>query len=209
MVWTWSRPYCLCHRPYTLAHTKGFGSHILHIYVCLLLCFMLVLASLVLGFATLDALHGRVVTSNAHEALFGCNHLGCITMMLVASCIPFRFSALCDDMLAMLVCATHWLYMHIYTLAYMSMHEYCLLASMLSILQHNEVMDIKSKPKFVPHEHHLLFLFFFVCFFTCLLTFLLCLPCLSRSSVFMPLHELFASFHSITCLLVSCLCICT
>ena len=35
----------------------------------------------------------------------------------------FPFSALYDNMLAMLVCATHWLY----TLAYMFMHESCLL----------------------------------------------------------------------------------
>ena len=33
----------------------------LHVYVCLLLCFMPVIASLVLGFATLDALNGFVV----------------------------------------------------------------------------------------------------------------------------------------------------
>ena len=59
---------------------------------------------------------------DSHEALFGCNHLGCITMMPVASCIPFPFSALCDNMLTMLACATRWLYLHLYMLAYMSMH---------------------------------------------------------------------------------------
>ena len=48
-------------------------------------------------------------------------------MMLVASCIPFLLSALCNDMLAMLVCATRWLSMHLYTIAYMSMHEFYLL----------------------------------------------------------------------------------
>ena len=37
------------------------------------------------------------------------------------------FSPPCDDMLAMLVCATRWLYMHLYTLAYTSMQESCLL----------------------------------------------------------------------------------
>ena len=30
-------------------------------------------------------------------------------------------------MLTMLVCAIYWLYMHLYTLAYMNMHESCLL----------------------------------------------------------------------------------
>ena len=37
------------------------------------------------------------------------------------------FSVLCDDMLAMLVRATHWLSMHLYMLAYMFMHKSCLL----------------------------------------------------------------------------------
>ena len=32
MVRTQSRPYGLCHRPYTLAHIKGFGSPVLHVY---------------------------------------------------------------------------------------------------------------------------------------------------------------------------------
>ena len=47
--------------------------------------------------------------------------------MPIVSCIPFPFSASCDNMLTMLVCATLWLYMHLYTLAYMFMHESCLL----------------------------------------------------------------------------------
>ena len=47
MVRTRSRPYGLCHRPYTKAHIKGFGSSYLHVYACLLLCFMLMLTSLV------------------------------------------------------------------------------------------------------------------------------------------------------------------
>ena len=57
---------------------------------------------------------GCVVTSDAHEALFECNHLGCIAMMPIASCIPFPFFTLCDNMLTMLVCATHWLSLHRY-----------------------------------------------------------------------------------------------
>ena len=48
-------------------------------------------------------------------------------MILVALCIPFPSSALCDDMLTMLACATRWLFVHLYRLAYMSMHEFCLL----------------------------------------------------------------------------------
>ena len=68
-----------------------------------------------------------LVTSDTHEALFGCNHLGCIFGCRVTSCIPLPFSALCNDMLAMLVRATRWLSLHLYMLAYMFMHESCLL----------------------------------------------------------------------------------
>ena len=56
-----SRPYGLFHRPYTLVHIKGFGSPIFHVCACLLLCFMLVLVSLVLGFTMFGALSGFVV----------------------------------------------------------------------------------------------------------------------------------------------------
>ena len=115
--------------------SKGLDHPYLHVYPSLLLCSMLVIASLVLGFATLGTLSGFggcVVTSNAHEALFGCNHLGCITMMLVALCVPFSFSAPYDAMLTMLICAIRWLSMHLYTLAYMFMHESCLLLCQIS-----------------------------------------------------------------------------
>ena len=60
VVRTRSRTCGLCHCSYTKAHIKGFGSPIFHVYACLLLCFMIVLASLVLGFAMLDALNGFV-----------------------------------------------------------------------------------------------------------------------------------------------------
>ena len=48
-------------------------------------------------------------------------------MMPVASCTTFSFFAPCDDMLTMLICATCWLYMHLYTLSYMPMRESYLL----------------------------------------------------------------------------------
>ena len=57
LVRTWFWPYGLCHRPYTLAHIKGFGSPILHVYACFLLCFILVLASLILGLAMFGTFH--------------------------------------------------------------------------------------------------------------------------------------------------------
>ena len=41
-----------------------------------------------------------MVTFDAHNALFGCCHLGCIAMMLVASSTPIPFSASCNDCLS-------------------------------------------------------------------------------------------------------------
>ena len=52
-------------------------------------------------------------------------------MTAVASCTPFPLFAPCDDMIAMLVCATRWLSMHLCMLAHMSMYESCLLVCRL------------------------------------------------------------------------------
>ena len=46
--------------------------------------------------------------------------------MLVCFMHTLPFSTPCDNMLAMLVCTTCWLSMHLYMLAYMFMHESCL-----------------------------------------------------------------------------------
>ena len=119
----------LCHRPCPLAHIKWFGSS-LSACLCLLIS---MLACVSLSCSRLchvwhpQRVCSCMVTSDAYEALSGCNHLGSIATMSVALCIPFPFSAPCDDMLTMLVCATRWLYMHLCTLAYISMHESCLL----------------------------------------------------------------------------------
>ena len=95
------------------------------LYACLLLCFMLVLASLDLGFATLDALSGFVVVW-LHPTPMR-HFLGVTTweVSLDAGLLHAypSFSAPCDDMLAMLVCTTCWFSMHLYTLAFISIHE--------------------------------------------------------------------------------------
>ena len=70
---------------------------------------------------------GCVVTFDAYEAMFRCNQLRCVSECLVALRIPFPFFTPCDDMHTILVCITRWLSMHLHTLAYMSMHESCLL----------------------------------------------------------------------------------
>ena len=93
------------------------------------------------------------------------------------------------------VCSHHLLAFYASLHACSHVHAWVLLASVLSMLQHNEVMDIRSKPTFVPCEHHLLFIFLLVCLLACLLAFLfLFLPCLLCLSALYLFHMLFASF---------------
>ena len=147
-------------------------------------------------------------TSDAHEALFGCNHLGCITTMPVASCTPFPLSAPCDDMLTMLVCATRWLSMHLYMLAHMSMHESCLLVC-------RPYFNIMKLRTFDPNLHFSLVDTNF-CLLSCLFAFSLVflLSCFFACHVYHAylLYAFFiCSMHlflSIVCLLVSCSCLC-
>ena len=51
--------------------------------------------------------------------------------------------------------------------ACLHVHAWVLLANVSSMLQHNEVMDIWSKPTFVPRRHHPLFVFLLVCLRAC------------------------------------------
>ena len=144
-------------------------------------------------------------------------------MMLVASCIPFPFFALCDDMLIMLVSTTHWLSLPHYTLTYMSMHESCLL---MCHPYFNTMKSWTSDPnlRLSLHGHHLLIACFLDCLFACLPScFLVCLfilwlvmsPAICYAYHVYHACLLYASFTclthlflSIACLLVSCSCLC-
>ena len=97
--------------------------------LCLLLCFMLVLASLVLGFAMLDALRGLDLVWLHPTPMRPCLDVTIWEASLDVGSLRAYSSlpASCDATLTMLVCATRWLSMHLYTPAYMSMHEPCLL----------------------------------------------------------------------------------
>ena len=147
-------------------------------------------------------LYGCVVTSNAHEVLFRCNHLGCITMMLVASCIPFPLFHFVQ-WYACHACLCHPLALYASLHTCLHVHAWFLLASVLSMLQHNEVMDIRFKPTFVPCGHHLLFVFLLVCllsYYACPVyhvhlfysfSYTLCIfffHCLSAGFLSLPLH---------------------
>ena len=146
---------------------------------------MLVFASLVLGFATLDALSEFVVVRL--HSLFGCNHLGCIAMVPVASCIPFPFSTSCDAMLTMLVYATCWLSLHLYMLAYMSMHGSCLLVC-------RPCFNTMKLWTFDPNLHLSFANTTFVCF----------LACLPSTTCWLSLHLYMLAYMSMhgSCLLV-------
>ena len=110
------------------------------------------------------------------------------------------FSAPLDAMLTMLICATRWLFMHLYTLAYMFMHKSCLL---VCCPYFNTMKSWISNPNLhlSPHGHHLLFALF-VRFLVHLLILLLvmspatCYACFACMLVcFMPIaHYLHISF---------------
>ena len=51
--------FVIVHTPWPIS--KGLDHPYFHVYACLLLCFMLVLDSLVLGFATFDTFSGYVI----------------------------------------------------------------------------------------------------------------------------------------------------
>ena len=168
-----------------------------------------------------------MVTSDAHEALFGCNHSGCIFECRVTPCVPFPIFAPRDDMFAMLVCATHWLFMHLYMPAYMSMCGSCLLVCRLCFNtmklwtpDPNLHLSLAGTTYYLPF---CLFVIFLVCLLVCSLScFMVCLlffrlpcllpyamlPCLSCLSALCLFRIFYASFPSIACLLVSCLCLC-
>ena len=203
MVRTRSRRYGLFHRPYTKAHIKGFGSPYLHVYASLLLCFMLVLASLVLGFAMFDALNGFVVMWLHPTLMRPCLD---VTIWDASSwCWLLRaylsHFLLCAMIYAYHACLHYPLAFYASLPACLHIYAWVLLASVLSTLQHNEVMEIRSKPTFVPCGHHLLFAFLLVSLLACLLAFLvLRLPCLSCLVVLRLFHMLFApfSFHCLS-----------
>ena len=117
-------------------------------------------------------------------------------------------------------CLCHMLDFLLCLHACLHVHAWILSASVLSKPQHNEVMDIWSKPTFVPCGYHLLFAIL-LCLFFCLPAFsFVCASCLSyrlplamlaMSIIFIclcPFHMLSVSFPPSACLLVSCLCLC-
>ena len=133
-----------------------------------------------------------------------------------AGCFVHTFPLFCSmRCYAYHVCLCHQLAFYPSLHACLHVHAWVLLASVSSILQHNEAIDIRSKPTFFFCGQHLLFAILLVCLLSCLLaclfTFLLsclfvylmahlischmlCLPCLSCLSTLCLFHMLFASF---------------
>ena len=185
--------------------SKGLDHPYLHVYPCSLLWFMFVLASLVLRFATLDALSRFVVVWLHSTPMRLCSDVTIWDAspwcrLLCAYLSPFSFHAMvCLPCLFVssigLIC--------IFT-CLLTCHAWVLLARVSSMLQHNEVMDIQSKPTFVHRGHHLLFTFLLVCFLSCFFSCHVYHAYLLYASFICFLHL----FPSISCLSVSCLYLC-
>ena len=198
-----------CHCPYNLAHIKGFGSPIFHVYTWLLLCFMLVLTSLVLGFVTFGALSGFMVVWLHSTPIRPCLDVAIWDALPWCRLLRARLSpfSLC---LPSFFCATRWLYVHLYTFVYMFMHESWLLACrpyfstmMLWTLDPNLHLSLMDTP------FCLLSCLFTFCLFVCFLAFLpphlfarilVSMFAMSITPIcFMPFPTLSALFPSITC----------
>ena len=166
---------------------------------------MLLLTSLVLGFATLDAFSGFVgewlhltpmrpcLDVTIWDASPWCRLLRAYlsTFSLHAMlCLPCLFMPSIGFYASLHAC------LHV--------HAWVLLANVSSMLQHNEIMEIWSKPTFVPRRHHLLFAFLFVCLLSCFFACHVYHAYLLYASFTCPMQI----FLFIACLLVSCSCLC-
>ena len=216
LVWIRSRTYGHCHCPYTLAHIKVFGSP--H-FACLCLLAPMLYACVSLPCSwPCHVWHpqqvcGCVVTSNTHVTLFRCNHLVCIAMMPVASCILFPFSASCDDF-AYHACLFHLFAFYASLHACLHVHAWALLAVRCPYFNTMKLWtpDPNLHLSLVDAPFCLLtcfFAFFFVCLLSYLFAFLLiCLhPCFYACHVYhayllMPLSYTLCTF-SFHCLSAS------
>ena len=162
--------FVIVHIPWPIS--KGLDHPFLHVYACLPPCFMLVLASLVLGFATLDTLRGFVVVWLHLMPIRP--RLGVTTwdaspnVGLLYACPSLSHSV---QWYAYHACLCHPLAFFASLHACLHVHAWALLTNVSSVLQHNEVMDIQSKPTFIPCGHHLLCAFLLVFPFVCVFAF--------------------------------------
>ena len=167
--------FIIVHTPWPTS--KGSDHSYLHVYACLLLCFMLVLASLVLGFTTFDALSGFGVVWLHPTPMRPCSDVTIWEASLDAE-LFCAYSSLFHSTwcYACHACLRHPLAFYASLHACLHIHAWVLFASVSFILQHNKAMDIWSKPTFVPCGHHP-----FVCLLACLpcclfASYLACLP---------------------------------
>ena len=160
--------------------------------------------SLVLGFATFDTLSGFVVMWLHSMPMRFCLDVNTWDVspwcqLLHAYLSPFLLRAMiCLPCLFVPPVGFLWIFY-----CCLCVHAWVLLASVLSILQHNKAMDIQSKPTFVPRGHHLCLPF---CLFACLLVFLLAflLVCLSLFVV-SPSHAMLAISIFLVCFYPLCI----
>ena len=166
------------HGPYQ----KGLDHFYLHVYACLLLCFTLVLASLVIGFAMFGAFCGLDLVWLHPTPMRPCLDVTIWEASPDAGLLrayPFFFhSAQCY---AYHACLCHSLAFYASLHACLHVHAWVLLANVSSILQHNKVLDIRSKPTFVPLQTPslvCLLSYLLVCLIPCLFAFkFACLSC--------------------------------
>ena len=167
-----------------------------------------------------------LVTPDAHKALFEGSSFG--MHCHDASCFVHTYPLFCSvrRFLTTLVCATHWLYMHLYMLCYMSIHESCLLVccpcfKTMKLWTSDPNLHLSLADTtfcflscFVVHFLACLPFRLSACHLVCLLSLLLiCLHSCYTCHIYLAcslcvILLLSTHFYSIACLLVSCLFLC-
>ena len=127
------------------------------------------------------------------------------------------FSASCNDLFTMLICATHWPFMCLYMLAYMSMRESCLLVcrpcfNTMKIWTSNPSLHLSLVDTTFCLPFAGLPSYFLACSFILWLVMspAICYDCHVYHAylLYAPLTCSLHLFPSIACLLVSCSCLC-
>ena len=182
--------FVILHTPWPIS--EGFDHPYLHVCACLLLCFMLVLASLVLGFATFDALSGYMVVWLHPMPRRLCLDVTTWEASSDVGLLHVHPSLFCSAWwYAYHACLRHPLAFYASLHTCLHVHAWVLLASVSSMLQHNEVIDIQSKPTFVPHGHY-----------PCLFAILLCFPfCLHPGFYLCHVYHVYPLYASLLCFL--------
>ena len=185
--------FVIIHTPWPTS--KSLDHPYLHVYTCLLQCFMLMLAYLVLGFVTLDALSECVVMWLHSTPIRPCLDViawnaspWCCLLRAYISHFPLHVM-MCLPCLFVPPVGFICIFTHLLTCPCISLACWCVVHTSTQWSYAHSIQTYICPSRTLP----------FVRFLACLLAFLLCFPCLSCSSVLcIFIYSLHLSFHCLS-----------